>query len=76
MNEWENLTLDEKKDTIKSLIKNLQFYRFNVQMELDAEMQLTNPKQSIIDNAAQVLNDIDIKEQYYNAQLDTLNSIG
>jgi uncharacterized protein YbgA (DUF1722 family) len=75
METWDTLEIQEKINTLKSLVKNLQFTKYNVQQELAAELSLEEPNQNIIDGYSQHLLDILAKEDYYKNEINILEGI-
>lgn len=75
MEDWESLSVEEKINALKNLIKNLQYTKYNTQQELAAEMALEEPNQNIIDGNSQHLLNILAKEEYYKNEISLLQGI-
>lgn len=75
MEDWESLSVEEKINALKNLIKNLQYTKYNTQQELAAEMALEEPNQNIIDGNSQHLVNILAKEEYYKNEISLLEGI-
>jgi hypothetical protein len=75
MENWESLTVPEKINQLKNLIKNLQYTKYNTQQEIAAEMSLENPNQNMIDGYSQTLINILAKEEYYKNEITLLEGL-
>lgn len=75
MEDWETLSIEEKINSLKNLIKNLQYTKYNTQQELAAEMALEEPNQNIIDGNSQHLINILAKEEYYKNEISLLEGL-
>lgn len=75
MDDWESLSIEEKINSLKNLIKNLQYTKYSTQQELAAEMALENPNQNVIDGNSQHLINILAKEEYYKNEISLLEGL-
>lgn len=74
MEEFEILTDDEKASSIRSKIKNVEFYKYNFELDILAENAASNPDASKIAEWQAQLVDLEAKKTVLKAELDNISN--
>lgn len=73
MEEYETLSNSEKATSIRSKIKNIQYIKYNVELDLLAENAVSSPNQTFIDEWNNQLSNLNAKEDALQAELDEIS---
>lgn len=73
MEEYETLSDSEKATAIRSKIKNLQYQRYSIELELISENAVPNPSSGQVSEFTQQIQNIDLRQAALESELAKLN---
>lgn len=71
--EFDTLSDEEKASSIRSKIKNIQFQRYNVELDVLMETAVTNPNDTYIAELQTQIADMQLKQAALETELSTLS---
>lgn len=71
--EFDTLSDEEKASSIRSKIKNIQFQRYNVELDVLMETAVTNPNDTYIAELQAQIADMQLKQDALETELSTLS---
>jgi len=72
MEEYETLSDSEKATSIRSKIKNIQYQKYNFELDLISENAVYEPNQLTISETQKQIDDLDARQTALQAELDLL----
>ena len=72
MEEYETLSDSEKATSIRSKIKNIQYQKYNFELDLISENAVYEPNQLTISETQKQIDDLDARQAALQAELDLL----
>lgn len=72
MEDYEMLTNAEKATSIRSKIKNLQYQKYNLELDLIAENAVSEPNQLTISEIQKQIDNFNARQAALQSELDTL----
>jgi len=73
MSEYLEISIEEKKQIIKSQLKNIQLNRYGLELNILQENSLTEPSEGLLESFANEMLQYSIKEQVLQNKLNELN---
>lgn len=72
MEEFETLSNSEKSSSIRSKIKNIQYQKFNLELDILSESAISDPNESYLQEIQQQVNDLNLRQAALKSELDLL----
>jgi hypothetical protein len=73
MEEWETLTVEEKRRALRMLVKDIEMSKFTIEQQAGAENIIMEPNEVVLENYQNLLKSMEDKRAFYMSKLAELD---